>query len=98
MCSLTSTAAALHTRPQLHQTEAKLALARMWHALHRASGAAKPSGRPPVMLSAIQRQAPQLFTAQKVSVVSKYITHLDVLPMQYQGAQVRPPSHCTSSQ
>lgn len=43
------------------------------------------------MLSAIQRQAPQLFTAQKVSVVSKYITHLDVLPMQYQGAQVRPP-------
>lgn len=50
------------------------------------------------MLSAIQRQAPQLFTAQKLSVVSKYITHLDVLPTQYQGAQVRPPFHCTSGQ
>ncbi len=42
-------------------------------------------------LSTVLRQHPQLFDRQKISVVEKFITHVDLLPTRYHQAQVRQP-------
>ncbi|KAG1666911.1 hypothetical protein FOA52_005971 [Chlamydomonas sp. UWO 241] len=43
---------------------------------------------PPVTLTSVLKAAPQLFGRDKVSVVERFVTVLDVLPQRYQQAQV----------